>query len=178
MQASECHCPLCLDFIFDPVTAECGQHNFCKSCYRKLFNQPSPWKCPCCRERLTDRNLGTNLLLATLLQAHFPVAYADARRRHLPAAVDLTEDETTDDDQPPLGNANDPGVAAAAEELFQAAPESRPNVILQNRRRRPRDSDSSDEELNALRRDYPSYSRTALRQLRAAIQRNQRRRLA
>ena len=87
---------------------------------------------------------------------------------------DNEDDETTDDDQPPLGNANDPGVAAAAEELFQAAPV----VILQNRRRRPRDSDSSDEELNALRRDYPSYSRTALRQLRAAIQRNQRRRLA
>ena len=38
--------------------------------------------------------------------------------------------------------------------------------------------ESDTEELNALRRDYPSYSRTALRQLRAAIQRNQRRRLA
>ena len=246
MEAIECHCPLCMDFMFDPVTAECGQHNFCKSCYQRLFKEAPPWKCPCCRERLTDRHLGTNLLLATLLQYSFPAEYVAARQRHLPPVaipalvpapapapgevMELSSDTLSDDsddsddadnDQPPpappavpLGNANDSGVAAAAEELFQGAPGEEPpappespglgqvrraasawlsgaplagmleprafhpNVVLQNRRRPRADSDSSDEELRALRRDHPQYSRRQLRQLRAAIQQNQRRRLA
>ena len=159
MNADECICPICRDFIFDPVTAECGQHNFCKSCYQQLFKNGSPWKCPCCRERLTDPKQGTNLLLATLLQAHFPNEYAAARQRHLPPPVAEPSDPETDDDEsdeseeegyyappadPPLnelgmpldheagefvlGDANDPGVAAAAEELFQGAPGEEPPV--------------------------------------------------
>ena len=333
MQSSECHCPICLAFIFEPTTTECGQHNFCVSCLEDYFVRTDrPWKCPVCRFPQTTRRVRPNLLLAALMQERFPDEYAAARQRHLPpvvaesmqppAAVDppaavaapevqpssdsgSDSESDSDDDQPPpdpipliddLGDANDPGVAAVAEELFQGAPgeepaaplagmvisvrealfranargrsqndahlrhlytyirehgattrstlarevthvlvpsfdgletsfidwltqnnrilltenmlrqrvgalalpappgslapmlepraihprrvsvdvHGRPNVILENRRR-ARDDVA---ELDALRREFPGYSRHSLRQLRAAIQRNQRRRLS
>ncbi|KAI5617011.1 finTRIM family, member 14, partial [Silurus asotus] len=64
-------CPLCLDFLKDPVTIYCG-HSFCKMCINDHWdqeNQKSVYSCPQCRDNFTQRPiLRRNSMLAELTE--------------------------------------------------------------------------------------------------------------
>ncbi|KAI5085246.1 finTRIM family, member 14, partial [Silurus meridionalis] len=64
-------CPLCLDFLKDPVTIYCG-HSFCKMCINDHWdqeNQKSVYSCPHCRDNFTQRPiLRRNSMLAELME--------------------------------------------------------------------------------------------------------------
>ncbi|XP_055974802.1 tripartite motif-containing protein 75-like [Sorex fumeus] len=49
-------CPVCLNYLTDPVTINCG-HNFCNSCIRVLWeNRQNTFLCPVCRYPHEERN--------------------------------------------------------------------------------------------------------------------------
>ncbi|KAB1282828.1 Tripartite motif-containing protein 60 [Camelus dromedarius] len=61
-------CPICLDYLKDPVTIICG-HNFCRSCIDmswKDLNDTFP--CPFCRFCCSERKLMRNLQLGNLIE--------------------------------------------------------------------------------------------------------------
>ncbi|XP_062904122.1 zinc-binding protein A33-like isoform X2 [Mobula hypostoma] len=58
-------CPICLDFLTEPVMLECG-HNFCRSCITQCWERQERNPCPECREDIADRTLKVNRALANL----------------------------------------------------------------------------------------------------------------
>ncbi|XP_063051912.1 tripartite motif-containing protein 16-like [Engraulis encrasicolus] len=63
-------CPICLDFLKDPVTLNCG-HNYCRSCIEVCWNGEDVkgvYSCPQCRKTFTPRPvLDKNHVLAELV---------------------------------------------------------------------------------------------------------------
>ncbi|XP_004482263.1 tripartite motif-containing protein 75-like [Dasypus novemcinctus] len=54
------NCPICLDFLRDPVTIECG-HNFCRSCIQHSWeNLQDRFPCPVCRHQCRERRFRPN----------------------------------------------------------------------------------------------------------------------
>uniref|UniRef100_A0A452V1H3 RING-type domain-containing protein n=1 Tax=Ursus maritimus TaxID=29073 RepID=A0A452V1H3_URSMA len=46
---AEANCPVCLDYLRDPVTTECG-HNFCRCCIQQSWaDLKDRFPCPVCR---------------------------------------------------------------------------------------------------------------------------------
>ncbi|XP_045687359.1 putative tripartite motif-containing protein 61 [Phyllostomus hastatus] len=60
---AEASCPLCLDYLRDPVTTECG-HNFCRSCIQQRWEDLQDiFPCPVCLHHCPDRNFKKNTQL-------------------------------------------------------------------------------------------------------------------
>ncbi|XP_044622602.2 tripartite motif-containing protein 75-like [Equus asinus] len=57
---AEASCPICLDYLRDPVTIHCG-HNFCLSCIHQRWEDLQDiFPCPVCLHHCPDRNLKKN----------------------------------------------------------------------------------------------------------------------
>ncbi|XP_072405989.1 zinc-binding protein A33-like [Chiloscyllium punctatum] len=65
--AEDVTCPICLDFFTDPVILEC-EHNFCRSCITRSWENKERNSCPECRQEIPDRNLRGNRALANLAE--------------------------------------------------------------------------------------------------------------
>ncbi|XP_010966851.2 tripartite motif-containing protein 60 [Camelus bactrianus] len=64
----ESSCPICLDYLKDPVTINCG-HNFCRSCISRTWKGlGAPAHCPVCRVCFQDRNIRSNSQLSHLTE--------------------------------------------------------------------------------------------------------------
>ncbi|KAM5307286.1 tripartite motif-containing protein 60-like [Glossophaga mutica] len=60
---AEASCPLCLDYLKDPVTTSCG-HNFCRSCIQLRWEDLQDiFPCPVCLYHCPDRNFKKNTQL-------------------------------------------------------------------------------------------------------------------
>ncbi|XP_063049864.1 tripartite motif-containing protein 16-like [Engraulis encrasicolus] len=63
-------CPICLDFLKDPVTLNCG-HNFCSGCIEDCWNEEDVkgvYSCPQCRQTFSQRPvLKKNIIIAELV---------------------------------------------------------------------------------------------------------------
>ncbi|XP_066469218.1 E3 ubiquitin-protein ligase TRIM11-like [Tiliqua scincoides] len=61
-------CPICLDYLTDPVTLDCG-HNFCYNCIDKCWRLSSrKTTCPQCRGRIWVKKLRPNSQLANMVE--------------------------------------------------------------------------------------------------------------
>ncbi|XP_069775638.1 nuclear factor 7, brain-like isoform X1 [Narcine bancroftii] len=60
-------CPVCLEFLTDLVSVECG-HNFCRPCIAQCWGREGRNTCPMCREELADGPLRVNRALANLAE--------------------------------------------------------------------------------------------------------------
>ncbi|XP_019600185.2 tripartite motif-containing protein 75 [Rhinolophus sinicus] len=64
---AEVNCPICLDYLRDPVTIECG-HNFCRSCIQKSWaDVRDRFPCPVCRHPCQQRHLRSNTQLGRMI---------------------------------------------------------------------------------------------------------------
>ncbi|KAM9119044.1 zinc finger protein RFP-like [Pangshura tecta] len=65
----ETRCPICLDYLTDPVTIACG-HNFCQDCITQYWAAVAydPWCCPSCRALIRKGTLRNNYQLAKLVK--------------------------------------------------------------------------------------------------------------
>ncbi|KAM7143288.1 tripartite motif-containing protein 60-like [Molossus nigricans] len=60
---AEASCPVCLDYLTDPVTIECG-HNFCRSCIHQCWEDLQDiFPCPVCLHHCPDRDFKRNTQL-------------------------------------------------------------------------------------------------------------------
>uniref|UniRef100_A0A8C9JPM9 Tripartite motif-containing protein 61 n=2 Tax=Panthera tigris TaxID=9694 RepID=A0A8C9JPM9_PANTA len=60
---AEASCPLCLDYLRDPVTIACG-HNFCLQCIQQCWEDLQHiLPCPVCLHHCPDRNFRRNTQL-------------------------------------------------------------------------------------------------------------------
>uniref|UniRef100_U3KMX7 Uncharacterized protein n=1 Tax=Oryctolagus cuniculus TaxID=9986 RepID=U3KMX7_RABIT len=64
---AQASCPICLDFMSDPVTTECG-HNFCCSCIQQCWKDlDAIFPCPVCQYHCPERNLKSNTQLCQMI---------------------------------------------------------------------------------------------------------------
>ncbi|XP_044081904.1 putative tripartite motif-containing protein 61 [Neovison vison] len=60
---AEASCPICLDYLRDPVTTDCG-HNFCSSCiHQRREDLQDILPCPVCFHHCPDRTFKRNVQL-------------------------------------------------------------------------------------------------------------------
>ncbi|XP_032991325.1 tripartite motif-containing protein 60-like [Rhinolophus ferrumequinum] len=60
---AEARCSICLDYLRDPMTIECG-HNFCHSCIHQRWEDLQDiFPCPICLHHCSDRNFKRNIQL-------------------------------------------------------------------------------------------------------------------
>ncbi|XP_014645334.1 PREDICTED: putative tripartite motif-containing protein 61 [Ceratotherium simum simum] len=63
---AEASCPICLDYLRDPVTIHCG-HNFCLSCIHQCWEELQDiFPCPICLHHCPDRSFKKNPQLGHL----------------------------------------------------------------------------------------------------------------
>ncbi|XP_070259820.1 tripartite motif-containing protein 60-like [Myotis yumanensis] len=68
MLQAEARCPICLDYLRDPVTTECG-HNFCSSCiHQRWEGLQGTFPCPVCFHHCPDRSLKRNTQLCHMTE--------------------------------------------------------------------------------------------------------------
>ncbi|XP_049626801.1 tripartite motif-containing protein 75-like [Suncus etruscus] len=82
---AEVMCPVCLDYLKDPVTLDCG-HNFCGACIENSWKEvEGTFPCPLCRQPRLTRSVSANpqlarlVELAQLLQGSRPLAGEEAQ---------------------------------------------------------------------------------------------------
>uniref|UniRef100_A0A8D1MV34 Tripartite motif containing 61 n=1 Tax=Sus scrofa TaxID=9823 RepID=A0A8D1MV34_PIG len=64
---AEASCPICLDYLQDPVTTDCG-HNFCHSCILQRWEDlQGDFPCPVCLQHCPDRSLRRNTQLCHMV---------------------------------------------------------------------------------------------------------------
>ena len=64
---AETSCPICLDYLRDPVTTDCG-HNFCHSCLLQRWEGlQGDFPCPVCLQHCPDRSLRRNTQLCHMV---------------------------------------------------------------------------------------------------------------
>uniref|UniRef100_A0A8C4VW05 Uncharacterized protein n=1 Tax=Gopherus evgoodei TaxID=1825980 RepID=A0A8C4VW05_9SAUR len=66
----ETMCPICLEYLMDPVTMDCG-HNFCQGCiinYCDKWEEYGPLECPVCRDRIRKGSLRPNWQLGNIVR--------------------------------------------------------------------------------------------------------------
>ncbi|XP_062963615.1 tripartite motif-containing protein 75-like [Cynocephalus volans] len=64
---AEAKCPICLDYLRDPVTIECG-HNFCCSCIKQSWeNLEDRFPCPVCRHQCQEGTFRSNTQLGRMI---------------------------------------------------------------------------------------------------------------
>nr|XP_035968017.1 putative tripartite motif-containing protein 75 [Halichoerus grypus] len=64
---AEANCPICLDYLRDPVTTECG-HNFCRCCIQQSWaDRKDRFPCPVCRHTCQERHLRSNTQLGRMI---------------------------------------------------------------------------------------------------------------
>ncbi|XP_047575853.1 tripartite motif-containing protein 75-like [Lutra lutra] len=64
---AEANCPVCLDYLRDPVTTECG-HNFCRCCIQQSWaDLKDRFPCPVCRHACQERHLRSNTQLGRMI---------------------------------------------------------------------------------------------------------------
>nr|XP_020858912.1 tripartite motif-containing protein 7-like [Phascolarctos cinereus] len=65
----EVTCAVCLDYLHEPVTIDCG-HNFCRACITRCWDEMGRhFPCPQCRARSPKRKLRPNCQLANMAMA-------------------------------------------------------------------------------------------------------------
>ncbi|CAM5158580.1 unnamed protein product [Eretmochelys imbricata] len=96
----ETKCPICLEYLRDPVTVQCG-HNFCQVCITQYCEtwaelDSDPLCCPSCRARIQKGALRKNYQLANIVekikQLDFKPGKENVCERH-GKALDLFCDE-------------------------------------------------------------------------------------
>uniref|UniRef100_G3TN81 Tripartite motif containing 60 n=1 Tax=Loxodonta africana TaxID=9785 RepID=G3TN81_LOXAF len=64
---TEASCPICLDYLKDPVTIDCG-HNFCCSCVQQYWiDLQDYFPCPVCLQQCPDGSLRRNTQLCNMI---------------------------------------------------------------------------------------------------------------
>ncbi|XP_055974860.1 tripartite motif-containing protein 75-like [Sorex fumeus] len=64
---SKCFCPVCLDYLNDPVTTDCG-HYFCDSCIRMSWKDlQDTFPCPVCQLARQEMRISANAQLGRLV---------------------------------------------------------------------------------------------------------------
>ncbi|XP_049626797.1 tripartite motif-containing protein 75-like [Suncus etruscus] len=70
---AEVMCPVCLDYLKDPVTLDCG-HNFCGACIENSWKEvEGTFPCPLCRQPRLTRSVSANPQLARLVELAQPL---------------------------------------------------------------------------------------------------------
>ncbi|XP_007483132.1 E3 ubiquitin-protein ligase TRIM58 [Monodelphis domestica] len=69
----EAKCPICLDFLQDPVSVDCG-HSFCLQCITEFCeksdsSQGSVYSCPQCRSQFHQNSFRPNRQLASMVES-------------------------------------------------------------------------------------------------------------
>ncbi|XP_043857372.1 E3 ubiquitin-protein ligase TRIM58 isoform X2 [Dromiciops gliroides] len=69
----EAKCPICLDFLQDPVSVDCG-HSFCLPCITEFCeksnsSQGSVYSCPQCRSQFYQKSFRPNRQLASMVES-------------------------------------------------------------------------------------------------------------
>ncbi|XP_069320332.1 tripartite motif-containing protein 75-like [Eulemur rufifrons] len=84
---AEAKCPICLDYLRDPVTIECG-HNFCHSCVQQSWvDLQDSFPCPVCRCRCEEGHFRSNTQLGRMVEI--------ARLLHSPRSNKKGQEETS-----------------------------------------------------------------------------------
>ncbi|XP_045408605.1 putative tripartite motif-containing protein 75 [Lemur catta] len=84
---AEAKCPICLDYLRDPVTIECG-HNFCRSCVQQSWaDLQDSFPCPVCRYRCEEGHFRSNTQLGRMVEI--------ARLLHSPRGNKKGQEETS-----------------------------------------------------------------------------------
>ncbi|XP_066469216.1 tripartite motif-containing protein 10-like [Tiliqua scincoides] len=66
----ELECPICTEFLRDPVTLDCG-HNFCRGCitnYCEIWEDLGDLECPLCKAKIKKGNFRPNFSLANIVE--------------------------------------------------------------------------------------------------------------
>ncbi|XP_050647778.1 tripartite motif-containing protein 75 [Macaca thibetana thibetana] len=65
---AEAKCSICLDYLRDPVTIECG-HNFCRSCIQQSWlDLQELFPCPVCRHQCQEGHFRSNTQLGRMIE--------------------------------------------------------------------------------------------------------------
>ncbi|KAF0885347.1 TRI60 protein, partial [Crocuta crocuta] len=82
---AQANCPVCLDYLRDPVTTECG-HNFCRCCIQQSWaDRSDSFPCPVCRHAGQKRHLRSNMQLGRMVDI--------AQRLHITRSKRKRQDE-------------------------------------------------------------------------------------
>ncbi|KAK2116451.1 Tripartite motif-containing protein 75 [Saguinus oedipus] len=65
---AESKCSICLDYLRDPVTIDCG-HNFCRPCIQQSWTDLQElFPCPVCRHQCQDRHFRSNTQMGRMIE--------------------------------------------------------------------------------------------------------------
>uniref|UniRef100_A0A8C8S2Z6 Tripartite motif containing 69 n=1 Tax=Pelusios castaneus TaxID=367368 RepID=A0A8C8S2Z6_9SAUR len=64
---NELSCPLCLEWLKEPVILPCG-HNFCRTCLDEIWGRAEVYLCPKCQAQFPDRQCIGNTVLGKLVE--------------------------------------------------------------------------------------------------------------
>ncbi|XP_044537619.1 E3 ubiquitin-protein ligase TRIM39-like [Gracilinanus agilis] len=83
----EASCAICLDYLKDPVTIDCG-HNFCRTCILRSWEElEEHFPCPVCRRRFPLRIFRTNRQLGNVAEIVRKLNPKCSKRRRSEEAV-------------------------------------------------------------------------------------------